>query len=115
MVASEREALKLLRIVRNLAGAGSTMQSEIVSFTVNGLTLNRTSASVFTSECWRYWCVDSRSGAVSWPATVERFDHEYRLVRDGDSWRIADVQRVVRKWNGWREKEEEDKSGRNLP
>ena len=45
-------------------------------------------ATVSTSEKWRYWWVSEASGAITKPKAEESYQLEYHLVRVDGRWKV---------------------------
>lgn len=92
--ATEKELKKLFPVIQALNATDNSMKTEILQFKVKRAKLSDDKATVQTSEKWRYWWIDKKSGTLTKPKQEESYNLEYNLVKAGGSWKIDFVKNL---------------------
>jgi len=87
-VATEKEYKKVFPVVQALKATNNVMKTEVLDFKVKGATVQGSQATVRTSERWRYWWEDRKTGAITKPKVEESYDLEYNLLKVKGTWRV---------------------------
>ena len=91
-VATDKESKRVYPVVQALQSTGNAMRTEILSFKAVGSRMGEARAAfVETREKWRFWWEDRRTGQITKPKTEEEYRLTYRLVRDGQRWKVDQV------------------------
>jgi hypothetical protein len=93
-VATEQEYKKVFPVVQALKATNNVMKTEVLEFKVKGATVQGTKATVRTSERWRFWWEDRKSGAITKPKVEESYDLEYSLLKLKGSWRVDSIRNL---------------------
>jgi len=92
-IATEKEVKRVFPIVQALKGADNVMKTEIEEFTVRNVTIASTgdAATVETSERWKFWWEDRKTGRVTKEKKVEQYRLRYSLVNERGIWKVDQV------------------------
>lgn len=93
-MATENEVKKLVPVIQILSSTGNSMKTEILEFRLKKARVSDGKATVQTSEKWRYWWTDNKSGAITRPRHEESYDLQYNLVRVNGSWRLDSMKNL---------------------
>lgn len=93
-MATQNEVKKLVPVIQVLKATENSMKTEIKQFKIKKAKVSDDQATVRTSERWRYWWVDQKSGSVTKPEREESYDLEYNLLKVNGRWRLDHVKNL---------------------
>jgi hypothetical protein len=91
---TEKELKKLVPLFQAMSVTGNSMKTEILEFKIGKVKVEDKTATVKTSEKWRFWWVAKESGAITKPKKEESYDLEYHLVKVDGSWRVDSIKNL---------------------
>lgn len=86
--ATEKEIKKMFPVIQALKATGNVMKTEILDFNIKKSKVKADVATVTSSERWRFWWQDVKTGAITKPRSEESYRLEYHLVKDKGQWKV---------------------------
>lgn len=93
-MATEKELKKLFPVIQALSVTDNSMRTEILEFKVKKAKVRDDKAEVVTSERWRYWWIDRKSGTVTKQKNEESYRLQYNLVRVNGQWQVDSIKNL---------------------
>jgi len=92
-IATANEVKRVFPVIQALKAADNVMKTEIEEFTIRNETLSAqgNTATVETSERWKFWWEDRKTGAVTKEKKVEQYRLRYSLIQDQGIWKVDQV------------------------
>lgn len=87
-ISTEKEMKKLFPVIQALTATDNSMKTEILEFKIKKAKVKDDKATVRTSEKWRYWWIDRKTGTITKPKHEESYELEYNLLKVDDRWRV---------------------------
>ncbi|MBK5276774.1 MAG: hypothetical protein JJE30_17230 [Desulfuromonadales bacterium] len=87
-ISTEKEMKKLFPVIQALTATDNYMKTEILEFKIKKAKVKDDKATVSTSEKWRYWWIDQKTGTITKPKHEESYELEYNLLKVDGSWRV---------------------------
>ncbi|HBG06425.1 MAG: hypothetical protein A2075_00440 [Geobacteraceae bacterium GWC2_58_44] len=91
---TEKEMRKLIPLFQAMSVTGNSMKTEILEFKIKKAKVEENRATVRTSERWRYWWTDQKTGVITKPKHEESYDLEYNLLKVGGSWKVDSIKNL---------------------
>ncbi|WP_243372307.1 nuclear transport factor 2 family protein [Geotalea sp. SG265] len=85
---AEKEIKKVFPVIQALKATDNVMKTEILAFELEKSKVKGDTATVRTTERWRFWWQDAKTGAITKPKTEEQYRLEYHLVKTGGGWKV---------------------------
>jgi hypothetical protein len=86
--ATEKEIRKMFPIIQALKATDNIMNTEVLDYNFKKSSVNGDTATVTTSERWRYWWQDKKTGVITKPKAEESYRLEYNLVKVNGRWKV---------------------------
>jgi prephenate dehydratase len=92
-IATEKEVKRVFPVIQALKAADNVMKTEIEEFTVRKAVTASTgdTATVETSERWKFWWEDRKTGSVTKEKKVEQYRLLYTIINDKGAWKVDQV------------------------
>jgi hypothetical protein len=87
-ISTEKEMKKLFPVIQALTATDNYMKTEILEFKIKKAKVKDDKAMVRTSEKWRYWWIDRKTGMLTKPKHEESYELEYNLLKVDGRWRV---------------------------
>ncbi len=91
-MATENELKRVFPTIQALTATDNIMKSEILEFKLKKTTLEDGKATVRTSERWRFWWEDRKTGTITKPKVEESYKLNYHLVKDKSGWLVDSIE-----------------------
>lgn len=91
---AEKEIKKVFPVIQALKATGNVMKTEILAFDLKKSKVDGDTATVRTTERWRFWWQDAKTGIITKPKTEEQYKLEYHLVKTGGGWKVDFVKNL---------------------
>jgi hypothetical protein len=85
---------KLYPVIQALSATDNSMKTEIAELKIDKAKVTEDRATVRTSEKWRYWWADRKTGAITKPKREESYELEYNLLKNNGRWRVDSIKNL---------------------